>query len=376
MTYIRACHYVCDHSLVRGGHHLVGEIRFCVSIRRAFAITLALLVLVFDPTARAQQGHWIKLAPFPDPCPELIGAVAHGKMYLFGGLLGTSVKGLVYSYDPAANKWTKRKNMPLAAHHVMAVGYGDKIYLFGGGGQLAPGGPNWFPLNNSWEYDTTNDSWKALAPMPTSRGAGVAALVGGKVYVIGGASVHPGAELVGLTPTGPHRSLDTNEAYDIAKNTWETRSPMPTARNHMAVGVVNGKIYVLGGRVGSVFVLASGTDIVEEYDPATDGWGYAKARMPTPRSGLTFATYAGKIYVVGGEYLNDEIVGAFRDVEAYDPVADAWSIFPPLELPRNAPAGAVVGNRLYIVSGQMQSGSIGGEALASDATDAFEFASK
>lgn len=365
-----------DHFTNYGKLRLFRCIKLKTTASRVFGAALALFVLALGPAAPAQRGRWIKLAPFPEPCPELIGAVANGKMYVFGGLLGTSVKGLVYAYDPASNTWTKKKNMPLAAHHVMAVGYGDKVYLFGGGGQLTPGGPNWVPLDNSWEYNTANDSWSALAPMPTPRGAGVAALVGGRIYVIGGASVHPGAQLVGLTPTGPHRSLDTNEVYDVAKNTWQTRSPMPTARNHMAVGVVNGKIYVLGGRVGSVFVLASGTDIVEEYNPATDSWSYAKARMPTPRSGLTFATYAGKIYVVGGEYLNNEVVGAFRDMEAYDPIADEWSIFPPLELPRNAPAGAVIGNRLYIVSGQMQSGSIGGESLASGATDAFEFATR
>jgi N-acetylneuraminic acid mutarotase len=122
--------------------------------------------------------------------------------------------------------------------------------------------------------------------------------------------------------------------------------------------------------------VASATDIVEEYDPGTDTWGYARARMPTTRSGLTFATYAGKIYVIGGEYLNNLIVGAFRDIEAYDPASDTWSILPPMDEPRNAPASAVIGNRLYIISGQMQSGSIGGEALASSSVDALEFDSK
>ena len=344
--------------------------------RKVFASFVLLFSLHLASPARAQQAHWVKLAPFPDPCPELIGATSNGKLFVFGGLLGPKVKGLVYEYDPAANKWTKKKNMPLPAHHAMAVGYGDKIYLFGGGGEPIPGGGNWMPLDNSWEYDTVHDTWKALAPMPTPRGAGVAALVGTKVYVIGGASVHPGAKLVSLTPNGPHRSLDSNEVYDISTNKWAARAPMPTGRNHMAAGVVNGKIYVIGGRVGSVFVVASATDIVEEYDPATDTWGYARARMPTTRSGLTFATYAGKIYVIGGEYLNNLIVGAFRDIEAYDPASDTWSILPPMDEPRNAPASAVIGNRLYIISGQMQSGSIGGEALASSSVDALEFDSK
>ena len=343
--------------------------------RMLAAAILAFGMLLVGSPAGA-QGHWVTLAPFPDPCPELIGAAANGNVYVFGGLLGTSVKGLVYEYDPASNKWTKKKQMPLPAHHVAAVEYRGKIYLFGGGAQAEPTGGNWFPLNNSWEYDPAADSWKALAPMPTARGSAIAAVVSGKIYVLGGASVHPGAKLVSLAPTLPHRSLATNEMYDPATNRWETRSPMPTARNHASIGAVNGKIYVLGGRVGSVFVNASATDIVEEYDPATDGWGTAKARMPTPRSGTAFGTYAGKIYVVGGEFLNSQIVGAFRDIEAYDPAANVWSILPPMSLPRNAPAVVVLGKRLYVISGQMQSASIGGMALASSATDALEFDDK
>jgi N-acetylneuraminic acid mutarotase len=344
--------------------------------RRMLAVfILASSILSLGPGARAQE-HWLKLASFPDPCPELIGAAANGKVYVFGGLLGQSVKGLVYEYDPATNKWTRKKQMPLPAHHVAAVDYRGKIYLFGGGGKVDSAEGNWYPLDNSWEYDPVKDTWKALAPMPTARGSAVAAVVGGKIYVMGGASVHPGAKLASLTPALPHRSLATNEMYDPATNKWESRSPMPTARNHASIGAVNGKIYVIGGRVGSVFVNASATDIVEEYDPAIDSWGIARARMPTARSGVAYGTHGGKIYVAGGEYLNSQVVGAFRDLEAYDPAANAWTMLAPLPLPRNAPAVAVLGNRLYLISGQLQSASIGGTALASNATDALEFTGK
>ena len=344
-----------------------------LSIQRILGVvTLVSSMFLSISDARA-QARWVKLAPFPEPCPELIGAAANGKVYVFGGLLGTDVKGLVYEYDPGTNKWAKKKQMPLPAHHVAATEYKGKIYLFGGAAQKEPNGGLWVPLNNSWEYDPASDSWKALAPMPTPRGSALAGVVQGKIYVIGGASVHPGTKLVSLGPAIPHRSMSTNEVYDPATNKWESRSPMPTARNHAAIGVVNGKIYVLGGRVGSVFVNASATDVVEEYDPATDSWGNARARMPTPRSGTAYGTYGGKIYVAGGEYLNSQVVGAFQALEAYDPASNSWSTLSPMSLPLNAPTAVVLGNRLYVISGQMQSGSIGGTALASDATDALEF---
>ena len=164
-------------------------------------VPAALLFLIFAANARA-QGHWVNLAKFPEPAQEIVGTAGDGKVYVFGGLAignNTAPKGLVWVYDTATDKWTKRKPMPLPAHHLAVTVYRGKAYVFGGGAQLEPNGPNWVPINNAWEYDPANDSWKALAPMPTARGAAVAAEVGGKIYVIGGASVHPGAKIIGLT---------------------------------------------------------------------------------------------------------------------------------------------------------------------------------
>ena len=99
--------------------------------------------------------------------------------------------------------------MPVATHHAAIAAYDGKLYLFGGQAQLEAGGPTQVPLSNTWEYDPANDSWKALAPMPTARTAAVAAEVGGKIYVLGGASVHPGQKIVSLGPAVPTRSLKT-----------------------------------------------------------------------------------------------------------------------------------------------------------------------
>jgi len=241
---------------------------------------------------------------------------------------------------------------------------------------VVPGGPNWVPINNAWEYDPVKDSWKALAPMPTARGAAVAAELGGKIYVIGGASVHPGQKIVGLSATVPHRALGTNEVYDPETNTWKTLSPMPTSRNHAAVGVANGKIYVLGGRLGSVFVNASPTDVVEEYDPAIDSWGFAKAKMPMPRSGTAYGSYEGKIYVAGGEYLDNQIVGTYRNFEVFDPVTNDWTELAPLPIPRHGLVGGVSGNHFYVVSGHLQSGNIYGDVMDSNETDGYELPAK
>ena len=347
--------------------------------QRLFAVIAATsAILSFSAGAQA-QGHWVKLAPLPEKSEEFSFVGANGKIYLFGGLPEgtTPPKGLVQEYDPATDKWTNKKNMPLPTHHAAVASYGGKIYLFGGAAQLEAGGPTQIPVNNTWEYDGAADSWRALAPDPIARMAAVAVEVGGKFYVIGGASVHPGAKLVSIGPTTPHRSLDTNEVYDPAANKWESRSPMPTARNHSAAGVVGDKIYVIGGRLGSgVITTGSNTDIVEEYDPATDGWGYARARMPTPRSGMGWATYLGRIYVAGGEIYDSHEFAAMRAFEAYDPAANQWSVLPPLPAARHGVNVAVIGNRIYVIGGHLTGDGSGGKAADSDANDAFEFRDK
>ena len=86
---------------------------------------------------------------------------------------------------------------------------------------------------------------------------------------MGGVAQYPGLENQSLAGEEPHRVLDANHMYDPATNTWQPRQTMPTARNHMFVGAVSGKIYVIGGRVGSMAVATgSTTDLVEEYDVA------------------------------------------------------------------------------------------------------------
>ena len=250
------------------------------------------------PSAAADP--WFKLAPFPEPSEELLGAVAGGKLYVFAGLApGWKPRALVYEYDPASNAWTKKKPMPLPSHHVAVTELDGKIYLFGGFTAPASGPPAWVLIDNAWEYDPATDGWRALAPMPSRRGAAAAA-------------------------------------------------------------AVNGKIYAIGGRIGSAFIsTASNTDVVEEYDPATDRWGALKARMPTPRSAVAWGVHQNRIYVAGGEFQDGRMLAAFRAVEAFDPALNRWFTLPQMPLPRHGLAGGVVGDRLHLVSGDVQSAGTG-----------------
>src|SRR6202162_3319521 len=164
---------------------------------------------------RSPQGKWVKLASFPQATGELLGGAINGKLCAAQGLLpGFKPAGLVYEYDPASDAWTQKKPMPHPAHHAAVTALNGKMYLFGGFDLPTAGPPGWNPVNDAWEYDPATDGWRALAPRPTARGGGGAAVVGGKLYVIGGTGSMPDASTPAIRPRQPQRSLGNAEEYD------------------------------------------------------------------------------------------------------------------------------------------------------------------
>jgi len=318
--------------------------------------------LVFATAALAQMptSPWKKGAPFPEPDEELYGVALNGKMYVIGGWDDGKAGGVNYEYNPAIDKWTKKQPMPRPAHHAALAAANGKIYVMGGfvppKDTAIPVGGAWEPIDNAWEYDPAADSWKSLPPLPGKRGSALAAEVGGKIYVIGGATTADGSKDPFFTFFGPSKVLTTNDVYDPATNKWQSRTPMSVARNHAFGAAVNGKIYVIGGRTGHGFILsATNTDVVEEYNPVSNSWSAPKERMPTPRSGGACGTDGRRIFVAGGEVTTTELVGAFRAIEAYDTLTNSWMTLPPMPMPRHGVAGAVIGNRFHLVSGMIQS---------------------
>ncbi len=169
------------------------------------------------------------------------------------------------------------------------------------------------------DFTVDNFSWETRADMPAGpevmRYYMTSAVVNGKIYVIGGRNACSVDDYYG---EGITYIYNTTEEYDPATDTWRTSqngelTPMPTPRCEMTSAVVNGKIYVIGGRGGS--------NVIEEYDPATDTWRTGLTPMPTPRYGMASAVVNGRIYVIGGRSAGDS---EHNTTEEYDPATDTW----------------------------------------------------
>lgn len=183
-------------------------------------------------------------------------------------------------------------------------------------------------------YDPQSNAWTTKAPMPHASGDLAVGVVNGILYAVGGQD-HPQDE------SPPFNYL---QAYDPATDTWSAKAPMPTARRALAVAVSNGKLYAIGGQ--SDILTGTLVATVEAYDPTTDSWS-TKAPMSAARYLLAAATVNGIIYAVGGF----DGTSALAVVEAYDPATDQWSSRTAMPGGVVAPAAAAIGENLFVVGG-------------------------
>jgi N-acetylneuraminic acid mutarotase len=126
---------------------------------------------------------------------------------------------------------------------------------------------------------------------------------------------------------------------------------MPTPRGNLAVTVVNGILYAVGG--GTACHRCGPLNIVEAYDPATDSWS-TKSSMPTKRAGLAASAFGNDLYAVGGA----DKVRTLHKVEVYDTVTNAWTAAAPMPTARWALATRFDGSTLYAVGGYNQSDGV------------------
>jgi hypothetical protein len=183
-------------------------------------------------------------------------------------------------------------------------------------------------------YDPATDRWRSLAPMPVARDHLGLALVNGKIYTFGGfvKTVHEGA------------GTDVFE-YDPASNTWRARAPLKSPLGSVGAAVIDNKIHVFGGR--GLDKVTTTTHSV--YDPATDKWTNA-APLSKGRDHMAVVAAEGKIHVIGGRFTSP--VDRTDMHEIYDPATDSWSTAAPLKTPRSAVASALYRGMIVVDGGE------------------------
>jgi N-acetylneuraminic acid mutarotase len=135
---------------------------------------------VYDP----DTDSWKALAPMPTPRQSVAAAVVDDKIFAIGGhgdyapfMLGLTI---VESYDPVANTWERKADLPESGFPVGAVVIDARILV------LIQTGFGKDEASKIFAYNIEKDTWSEYAEVPRAvRLAGLAAFQN-NIYIIGG----------------------------------------------------------------------------------------------------------------------------------------------------------------------------------------------
>lgn len=229
------------------------------------------------------------------------------------------------SYDTVADSWDFSSKIPMdrAGGRFQAVAVGNKIYV--------PNG--WFWTGAAYAatttlriYDIDANSWSKGTPSPDARYNTAAAVVGNKIYVMGGYNAFGSA-------------TSSVYEYDTQTTLWTRKANMPTAQALISAAVINTTIYLI-----SDFYFYA-------YDTTTDTWS-TKSSAPTTHGASgsslwpTLSAAYGKIYAFN-------LPSKFVDI--YDPVSDSWNISFVNNASRESTVAVTVSNAIYSLGGGITS---------------------
>ncbi len=339
--------------------------------RRSLLAAVGAAVLAPAAPAFARDTAWTARAAMPWPAQEIYAAVHAGAIWTAGGLVSRGRQSLhiedrVARYDPATGLWAEGPELPAARHHPMLIAGDADLYAVGGYARSDAG--EWTNTTTAWVL-AEGARWSEVAPLPSPQAEAVGVGLGETLHLITGRT--PGGAANGAW--NDQVDTDRHLIYRIGDDRWDVGRPCPMARNSAAAAVLDGAVWVAGGRT----VSGGGTGRLDRYSPAEDRWD---TLAPIPRSyaannqvggGLAMAALAGKLVAFGGEWFRQGGGGGvFAETWIYDPTTDRWERGPDMTTPRHGLAAAAVGDTIYAIAG----GSVVSGSNATGTLEAFSFA--
>lgn len=274
--------------------------------------------------------------PLPTRVTEAGGIASGNKFYLLGGIdaFGRTTPKF-WEYDIEKDQWNRLPDVPAYINHPGVVAVNNKIYVVGG---FKPIGirlrwlmfADWKPLNTVFVYDIPTATWSKGPDMPVKRGAGGVAICDTAIWYTGGIN--------------EDKKISNSFHYlSFSDRQWHSLPSMPTARDHMRMEWVNGKLYALSGRQDD---LRKNLGNVEVFDAYSKQWA-AIENIPTPRGGFGSAVIGKYIYTFGGESFFD----CFGNIERLNTETGHWEKLPSLPEARHGIVSGVIDGKVHLVSG-------------------------
>jgi hypothetical protein len=297
----------------------------------------------------------------------------NGRVLAAGGVSGSSEAptGAAELYDPATESWAVTGSLDVArsaftlSPHPMPDA-NERVIAVGGLGLEGP-------LASSEVYDPATGTWSLGPALPAARaGHGAATLESGVLLVAGGTTreatwLAPGGErweragaLLADEPVCTLTALQDGGAllvgpnapvaqrYDAVAHSWrvagtEAGGPALPRAGHSATRLLDGRVLLVGGH---------GSQSIELYDPASDGFGLTGATS-MPHVGHTATRLDdGRVAVIGGL-----ASGSAGGAEIYDPTWGTWVPGPGTATTRFAHRAELLGDGRLLSFGGFESGA-------------------
>jgi hypothetical protein len=218
------------------------------------------------PVAGIPVGRWVGLPAAPSSRGEVSAARLGDFVYVVGGFDAAGhTTAEVQRVNLRTERWSAVRAMPEALNHMSAVAYQGQLYVIGG--YASPGDTSTDAVRGFWRYDPPTGRWQAMPDAPIPRAAAGAAVVGHRLYVVGGRNDTTAA-------------LSSLAVFDFDTGRWTLGPSLAHAREHVAAVAAGGSIWALGGRE-----LGVSYTYVERYRPGASAW-QSMPSMPVARSGF------------------------------------------------------------------------------------------
>ncbi len=257
-----------------------------------------------------------------------------------GRLLVTNAAGLTSRGACFSNICRERQVGSLILARGLAAGaqVGNDVWLIGGRTYWGI-----VPQVEKYSLDTNQSVIDSNWAMPLAVSNAGAAVVGTKIYVVGGATEDASYNAI---------PQDDLQIFDTATKIWETGPPLPNNKALMQCAVVSigTKLYVFGGMTKTTFYTVVKDSYV--YDTVAQTWGSLPALPYATAYATAVVNGSGKIWVMGG-FSSSSMTSQQRIVQEYDPAAGQWSVQGPPHLvkPRGGAGGLLSGGKVYCMRG-------------------------
>jgi N-acetylneuraminic acid mutarotase len=201
---------------------------------------------------------WSDLPPLPDVARGASAVASYeNTIYVVGGSTTLSLTGdgavstaAVSAFNTETREWTILPDLPEARDHFGGAAIDGILYVSGG---RRNGAEHVFDNTYALDLKAKTPVWVTKAKMPTPRGGQLTSAVGNIIYTFGGESTAAvSGDALGI--------YNQTEAYDTANDAWHKLEPMPLPRHGTGAVAVGNCNFIPGGGLTGDLIVSTPTD--------------------------------------------------------------------------------------------------------------------